>query len=90
MSRLMTRTILTVLICLGILAAVFVSVRAASLSAEKESLGMYVLSGGFVNPLVEQSAPEPAAPQSQPKMYPGGEGGGHGGCESEYIDPNDL
>lgn len=89
MSRITTRIALTVLIGLVILAAVFVSVRAVSASPQKASLGMYVLSGGLVNPLVERADPELAAPQSQPKAYPHGEGGGHG-CESEsYINPEE-
>lgn len=92
MSRLLTRVIITVLILTGILAAVLFSVRAVSANAQRESLGMYVLSGNLVNPLRPPSAPdaqEQAPPQLQP--FPGGEGEGHGGCESEnYVDPNDL
>ena len=89
MSR-SARVVLTVLVSLGIIAAVFMSVQVVSASFQKESLGMYLLNGGLVNPLEEKMAPEQAAPQVLPETYPKGEGGGHGGCESEYIDPNDL
>lgn len=92
MSRLLIRVILTVLIFVGILAAVFFSVRAVSANVQQGSMGMYVLSGNMVNPLQPQSAPDAqdqAPPQLQP--FPSDKGEGHGGCESEnYIDPNDL
>lgn len=89
MSRSTIRVFLTVLISIGVLAAVFMSVQAVSAAnAQNDSLGMYVLSGGLVNPL--EAKAESQAPQAMPHAYPKGEGGGHGGCESKYIDPNDL
>jgi len=92
MSKLTTRVLLSVLISLAILIGVFMSVQAASLVSSEKSLGMYVLNGGLVNPLQPPPAPETqeeAAPQLQP--FPGSNGEGRGGCESEkYIDPNDL
>lgn len=83
MSRLATRVILTLVVSLIILAAVFVSVRAVSASAQKGSLGMYMLSGGLSNPLQSQSVQSQTAPQPAQSSYPDYEGGGHGGCESE-------
>lgn len=83
MSRLAIRVVLTVLISVVVIAAVFMSVKAVSASAAKGSLGMYVLNGSLVNPLQQQSAPEQTAPQPELKTYPDYEGGGHGGCESE-------
>ena len=90
MSRLATRVVLTVLISVVILAAVFMSVKAVSASAGKGSLGMYMLSGGLVNPLQQQSVQKQTAPQPELKTYSDYEGGGHGGCESEgRVNPDE-
>ncbi|KAA0272625.1 hypothetical protein FBQ99_20130 [Chloroflexi bacterium CFX2] len=89
MSRLTTRVVLTLLLCIGVVVGVFMSVRAVSANVQKDALGMYVLGGGLVNPLVEQSAPEQESFQSIPKTYPKGEGGGRD-CESEYhVNPEE-
>ena len=92
MSKLSTRIILSALIGLSIVVAVFVSVKAASTNVAGKSLGMYVLSGGLVNQLQSQSASEAQEQAPPQELAPSGkEGEGHGGCESEnYIDPNDL
>lgn len=93
MSKLTTRLILSALISLGVIIAVFASVKAASADLGGRSLGMYVLGGGLVNQLQVQSASDEAQNQTpSQKLAPSGEeGDGHGGCESEnYVDPNDL
>lgn len=88
MSKLTTRVILSVLISLGIIAGVYMSVQAAALTPNGRSVGMYVLSGGLVNPLQSQSSSEKQSEGIEP--YSGDKGEGHG-CESEnYVDPNDL
>ncbi|MBI2330817.1 MAG: hypothetical protein HYU84_01330 [Chloroflexi bacterium] len=92
MSKLTTRVVLAVLISLGIILGVFMSVQAAGLIPSGKSVGMYVLSGGLVNPLQSQSSSEmqgEAQPQSV-DPYSGDKGDGHG-CDSEdYVDPSDL
>lgn len=92
MSKLSTRLVLSALISLGIVIAVFVSVKAASANLGERSLGMYVLGGGLVNQLQVQSASDEAQNQTPPQgIDPSGEGGDGHGCESEkYVDPNDL
>jgi hypothetical protein len=92
MFKLTTRLVLSVLISLGIIIAVFVSVKAASANLGERSLGMYVLGGGLVNQLQVQSASDEAQKQTPLQEFaPSGEEGDGHGCESEnYVDPNDL
>ena len=92
MSKLTTRLVLSALISLGIVIAVFASVKAASANVGGRSLGMYVLGGGLVNQLQVQSASDEMQNQTPPQeLAPSGEEGDGHGCESEkYVDPNDL
>jgi hypothetical protein len=91
-SRLTIRIVLITLIGVAIVFGVFMTVQAAA-SSGGNSLGMYVLGGGLVNPLHSQPAAVEASGEIQSQgvsSYSGEKEGGHG-CDSEaYEDPNDY
>jgi hypothetical protein len=88
MSKLTFRVVLSVVISLVIIAGVYASVQASSFTSRQESKGMYVLSGGLVNPLSQQPAQEEAvSPQFEPFKDPSDKG--RGGCEDE-MDSSDF
>lgn len=89
MSRLSTRVVLSVLISLGVILAIFSSVQGASLSSE---MGTRSVGGAMVNFNHDRfTVAEKAEYKSQlDSFYNSLEGGKGGGCESEQRDSPDL
>lgn len=89
MSRLSTRVVLSVLISLGVILAVFGSVQGASLSS---GMGARSVGGALVNFNHDRfTVAEKAEYQSQLDAYINSlEGGKGGGCESEQRSSPDF
>jgi hypothetical protein len=89
MSRLSTRIVLSVLISLGVILAIFSSVQGASSSSE---MGIRNVGGAMVNFNHDRfTAAEKAQYKSQIDSYFDSlEGGKGGGCEGEFHASPDL
>lgn len=89
MSRLSTRVVLSVLISLGVILAIFGSVQGASLSSE---MGARSVGGAMVNFNHDRfTVAEKAEYKSQlDSFYDSFEGGKGGGCQSEFHASPDL
>ncbi len=86
MSRLAIRVTFAVLVSVVVIAGVFMSASSVLADRQKNSLGMYVLSGNLVNPLKPQTLTEQAAPQPQFENIPNE----YRHCESEVgINPEE-
>ncbi|HMV30300.1 MAG TPA: hypothetical protein PKE23_12990 [Anaerolineales bacterium] len=92
MSKLSPRMLLLAALVLILVVGAFTTYRAVSANSGRNSMGMYVLSGGLVNQLKPQQPEGGTTDQNQVAPFPGSSGeGGHGGCESENnINPSDL
>ena len=77
MSKLTIRVVLSVLISLGIILAVYTSVQALQSQDNVGSASAAVINGALANPKYD--------------LNNGFDGQGHGGgCESERVNPSDL
>ena len=93
MSRFRKRLILSVLISLGIILAVFTTVQGASPGVAAEKLGTHLVSGAMVNLNHDRfTVSELEAYNAQLDAYYNSiqGGGGHGGCDSELRNSPDL
>ncbi|NJC96829.1 MAG: hypothetical protein FIB03_10920 [Anaerolineae bacterium] len=91
MSKLTTRVVLSVLISLGIIFAIFTSVQGASSNAVDGKLGTHLVSGAMVNFNHDRfSVAEKAEYQAQIESYYAPSSGRGHGCESELkVHPDD-
>lgn len=85
MSKLTFRITLALVIGLVVIAGAYASVQAMSSTAQQESKGTYVLGGRFEGAFPKQKSSNPHL-----DVYKDPSGRGHGGCESEYMDPSDF
>ena len=92
MSRTSTRVIISVLISVGVILAIFTSVQGASPNVSESRVGSHLVSGAMVNLNHDRfTAAEKAEYKSQLDAYHGSfEGGRGGGCESELRDNPDY
>ena len=92
MSRLSTRVVLSVLISLGVILAIFTSVQGASPNVADGKLGTHLVSGAMTNFNHDRfTVTEKAEYQAQlDAYYDSLEGGKGGGCESESRNSPDL
>lgn len=90
MSRLNKRVILSVLISLGVILAVFTSVQGASPEAAASKVGTHLVSGAQVNLNHDRfTSAELDAYNAQLDAYNGSKDKG-GGCERDYHSSPDL
>jgi hypothetical protein len=91
MSRLNKRVILSVLISLGVIFAVFTSVQGASPEAAASKVGTHLVSGAQVNLNHDRfTSAELDAYNAQLDAYKDSMKGRGGGCESDYHSSPDL
>jgi len=91
MSRLSKRVILSVLISLGVIFAVFTSVQGASPNVAESKVGTHLVSGAMVNLNHDRfTVSELEAYNAQLDAYHDSTGGKGGGCESELRNSPDL
>ena len=80
MSKLTVRVVLSVLISIGVIFAVYTSVQALQSQDNVGSASAAIVNGALANPAYEH-----------PLYDDGFSNQGHGGgCESERVNPNDL
>ena len=92
MSRFSKRVILSVLISLGIILAVFTTVQGASPQVAESKVGSHAVSGAMVNLNHDRfTVSELDAYNAQLDAYNQSQnGGGHGGCGSDLRSSPDL
>jgi hypothetical protein len=90
MSKLNVRVILSVLISLGVIFAVYTTVQSASFNAASEKVGSHSVSGLMTNFNHDRfTVAEQEAYQSQIQEKSNSEKGSGRGCESEAYNPLD-
>lgn len=90
MSRLRTRVVLSVLISLGVILAIFTSVQGASSSVAGGKVGTHLVSGAMVNLNHDRfTAAELEAYNAQLETFDASSNGKGHGCESDFRDHPD-